>query len=912
MTILDEPGVIAARPQPTSSPSQRRSPVASWVVASRLARREVRRRPGRTILVMLLVALPVIAMASASAIGRTLSDANTNRFEWTSGQADLTWSSRSGPVPSLPAGSQSTDVLTAFSALASEVDGEVTTISANLIDVDLSLPVTEGIVDVVDGVAPVGGAEVLLSTGIARDLGVRLGDTVRFVRPDSQRRVVGFGELQSRLDSDLVVMPELDRDVLLPNVGDERTLIDIPDGVDPIAFSMAYSEANPDVQGFGLSGEFFVRGDELSSSSLAWGWVAGMVAYVALGIIITAAFTTSARRQLVTIGQLSASGASESMVRRTMGMQGAWTGAVGAAFGLVVAVGGAVLSDRQGWIERIVNRSTGPLRLDVADMVAIGFTAVAASTVAALIPARSASKIPVLTALAGRRPVRTPPRWLGPLGGGLVAVGLTLLGVAAANSNPDDLVAAVALVGALCVLFGMVGAAPLIVAGVGRIGAQRRGVIRLASRSLDRGRSRSAAVLTAIATVAALATAGATSVGLAERSEQQQAAQWGRDLSIVTLDFQRDYYQSPAAEAEARANDGIFDRPPERPTSLPDSLRMEIQSVLPDSVVVPVASVVIDPLPIDVRTFEESGAADLLGQQLTQVAVLTDALSERAALTDDQLKILEEDGIIETGSHGFDDAWPFVILDEDGPLNVMMRSASPASPPGSIEDLQPILASSNRWIGEAIVTEEFAEENGLEVGVSRYWVENPVDLTDAQRVALRALNVGGGVQDVFVPSATAPGVQIADSSGFETWSVDVTAPSGGVDWRLVRLAVGVASLLLVLFVVAVGLLLAAAESREERDVLHALGAPPMTLRRVAAAKAWVLSTGAALVAVPLGYAAAFVVGRATDSIGAAPFPWEISVALLVIIPAFTAGATWLASACGQRYRPASFSTFAVD
>ncbi len=58
---------------------------------------------------------------------------------------------------------------------------------------------------------------------------------------------------------------------------------------------------------------------------------------------------------------------------------------------------------------------------------------------------------------------------------------------------------------------------------------------------------------------------------------------------------------------------------------------------------------------------------------------------------------------------------------------------------------------------------------------------------------------------------------------------------------LIQLAVAVGSLILVLAVVAIGLSLAAAESRDERDVLLAVGASPMTLRRVAATKAWVLT-----------------------------------------------------------------------
>ena len=40
-------------------------------------------------------------------------------------------------------------------------------------------------------------------------------------------------------------------------------------------------------------------------AALAWGWVGGVIALAAVGVIIAAAFAASARRQLVTVGLLS-------------------------------------------------------------------------------------------------------------------------------------------------------------------------------------------------------------------------------------------------------------------------------------------------------------------------------------------------------------------------------------------------------------------------------------------------------------------------------------------------------------------------------------------------------------------------------------------------------------------------------
>ena len=68
---------------------------ATWRFASRLARREVRRRPGRTALVVVLIALPVAAMAAGSVLART---ANPNTSQWRQG-TDLIVGHQQMPIP---------------------------------------------------------------------------------------------------------------------------------------------------------------------------------------------------------------------------------------------------------------------------------------------------------------------------------------------------------------------------------------------------------------------------------------------------------------------------------------------------------------------------------------------------------------------------------------------------------------------------------------------------------------------------------------------------------------------------------------------------------------------------------------------------------------------------------------------
>ena len=245
------------------------------------------------------------------------------------------------------------------------------------------------------------------------------------------------------------------------------------------------------------------------ASELAWGFVAGVLALAAFGVIVTAAFATSARRQLTTIGQLSANGAPAGVVRRSLLLQGSLSGLIGGLVGVVVA--GAVLAGARPLLVHLVDRDVAPYQVPWWQLGAIVATAVVAASVAALSPARSAARIPVLAALAGRRPLAPPRRRLAPLGLASFVGGVLLLAVAAATSAGGNLPAAVAVVGGLGVLAGITTLSPLAVDVAGRVPLSGAG--RLALRGIARQRTRSAAVVTAIATVMTIAVAVATIVG---------------------------------------------------------------------------------------------------------------------------------------------------------------------------------------------------------------------------------------------------------------------------------------------------------------------------------------------------------------------------------------------------------------
>ncbi len=190
----------------------------------------------------------------------------------------------------------------------------------------------------------------------------------------------------------------------------------------------------------------------------------------------------------------------------------------------------------------------------------------------------------------------------------------------------------------------------------------------------------------------------------------------------------------------------------------------------------------------------------------------------------------------------------------------------------------------------------------------------PDELTKNQRDALGEIqdDLWPGASDAFVepddePSAAAGNDYVNVDRRVTYEAARSTFPRALLD----AIAVS-AALLLTLLVVAIGLSLAAAESRDERDVLLAVGATPRTMRGVAATKATVLTVGAALLAVPTGFLpVAAVLGAAPDD-NQITFPWLTAVGLVVVVPVAAGVAALLTSALAQRVRPVHMSTLTED
>ena len=903
MTVVDDRPVTASEPTPVPVPSPERSwsPTSSWRLSGRLARREVRRRPGRTLLVALLVAIPVFAMTLGSIIARS----ETNRISYlrSYGASDFAIDQSSYldergvrqepvtaadlPAGTLPEGTISTDVVTVYTSVTTTAD-EQADVTATYFDV--SSAIVDGIIDVTDGRLPADGTdEVLLQPKLAGELGVGIGDRLELARPDRTLTVVGLGRKSDDHGRPLMLLGQLDRDQLRSWI--LTTLVDLPPGatadaaLDSIAESGALSPEQMrslsarTPNGYWYSDNLHVA-DDVDASALAWGWVAGVLSLAALGVIIAAAFATSARRQLATVGQLAANGAPPRLIRRTLSLQGTWSGAVGAGAGIGLAIGLFLVGTPL--IERIVNRSWTDTRIVPLDMVVLFLTGVAAATIAALLPARSLAKTSVLSALAGRRPIRPVQARTVAVGVVCFVSGLFLLTVATAGAqgsdgNDGDLFAMVAILGGLGVLAGMCLASPLAITASTALFSQLGASWRLSGRSLCRTRWRSAAVVTAIGVAGAFAVAGASVASNLDGSGTSDATDLPRNVVLL------------------RSTDGTD------ASGLDPGILRDVRDVVGTSAESMVYGLDVAP-PNDEQINDAFANTDEMAfvyiTTPNEVTVADDALIDGMGLSAADRAALDEVGAMALWGN-------FVSDDPNVPTEQPVSTGRLFTGDGEIgfdvigvED--PF--ESRNGVSGYVMTEQQATELGIDVIPTGIRFTADDDITGTQRSALDEIRFGeDGFNDAWIVGDETAEYPNVDNSG--SFWIDYQYVNSNPSETLVQAAIVAATLLLVLLVVAIGLSLAAVESRDERNTLIAVGASPSTLRRRSATTAVVLAATGGVLAIPTGLLPVWVVTLAASGDDSATIPWLSIVAIVVVVPLLVGAMALVGSAIIQRVRP---------
>lgn len=550
---------------------------AGWRPALRIARRDALRARGRSALIVLMVMLPVAAVAFADVMMRTSELDARERLSIELGRAADARVASQGKgtrVLQRPEDHYATDGMAATGTAEAPqqkppVDSTtlfppgsrwITDDSGGVIarttdgltrpmfrELDYTDPLAQGTVTQVDGRAPRTTDEVVATTVLLRTLGMKVGDRVQLTRPERTLTIVGtyrsyggfFGQ-QTFVGLPGTVLPELRAGTDGEALGNRTYLVDTPQ---PMTWAQVLQLNERGVTAYSRyvvehpppRSEVPLYANSVDSGGVDFAVIAAVALVVGLSVLEVsllagAAFAVGARRQSRALGLLAATGGTARQVRRVVLAQGLVLGAAGGAVGVAAGILAAYVAVPVANRWSAVSVPPPDIRpLELAALVALGVTT---GLIAALLPARTAARQDVVAALRGRRGVvRTRRR--------LPVIGLVVAGVGAALALAGGAVALAAntaagdgsdsarlgavgsiLGGAVLTQLGLIVATPALVAAAARLGRWLPLSPRLALRDAARHRGRSAPAVAAI--LAAVAGSVALSLFVSAQSDHER------------------------------------------------------------------------------------------------------------------------------------------------------------------------------------------------------------------------------------------------------------------------------------------------------------------------------------------------------------------------------------------------------
>ncbi|MFF4820799.1 FtsX-like permease family protein [Kitasatospora sp. NPDC001309] len=559
---------------------------SAWRLALRIARRDALRAKGRSALVVAMVALPVLGVTGADVFFRSATLEPSERVVRTMGRADAhlempdrgasilqapdpgdqsyrvlspKYETKDGAAPQytpaqqrardteparlaqqlLPPGSTLVPHVEGPQTAASSTEGLLTTRTG---EADLTDPVWRGLVDVVEGSAPVNDHQAAVTREFLNRSGLRIGDrtTVRGLEssPFTITAVVEYpGDLKSteilaRPGTLVGKLPNAN-----PNMGSDsnpvdRWLVKLPAGA--VLDWAKVTELNG--YGFLVASRtvvldpppraqvpYYTELDRIRGASgtalldrtsvVILGTVVGM-ALLEIVLLAGPAFAVGARRSRRQLGLLAAAGGDRANVRAVVLGGGIVLGLTGAAVGLGLGIGLVALLRTQA--EEYSGARFGHFNLQPLDLLGVLLVGLVTGLLAAIVPAVQASRQDVVSALTGRDSLKPPSRKLALLGLLMLAGGAALALVGATSGFSSRTLAV--LGGSLIAELGMVALTPYLVGLFGKLGHWLSLGPRLALRDSVRHRGRTAPAVAAV--MAAVAGSVAVNVFLASYDEQ--------------------------------------------------------------------------------------------------------------------------------------------------------------------------------------------------------------------------------------------------------------------------------------------------------------------------------------------------------------------------------------------------------
>ena len=335
------------------------------------------------------------------------------------------------------------------------------------------------LLSLVAGHYPAGPGQVAVTSGVASELHLSIGSTLSSA--GVSRRVVGIVQNpQSLLDEFALVVPG---QVTAPS--QVTVLFDAP-GVRPhtIGPTVSTPQSIASAQG----------SNPLNPTTIVL--ALATVGMLLIALVSVGGFTVLAQRRLRSLGMLGALGATDRNIRLVVRINGVLVGVTGAVLGLVLGLA-AWLAYRP-IVEADAHHVIGPFQLPWVVIGPAMALAVVATYFAASRPARAITRIPVVTALAGRPAPPKQVRRSAVPGLIVLAVSVVLFAYTGkVNGNGNG--GALELVGGfIALIIAVILLAPFCLTVLARAGRRAPIAARLALRDLARYRARSGSALAAI------------------------------------------------------------------------------------------------------------------------------------------------------------------------------------------------------------------------------------------------------------------------------------------------------------------------------------------------------------------------------------------------------------------------------
>jgi putative ABC transport system permease protein len=518
-----------------------------WRPALRIARREALRARGRSILVLVMIGLPVLAIVALDTLGRTSDVSTRESLDRRLGTADalVMYAGTGGAVnqspdtsteeseapqgdpPPAPTTAGLRSLLGPHASVIELYRGHAsvrTTLGVarpEAVGTDLRNPMTRGLFDLRAGRLPRDRSEVVVSQRLA-DRGFPAGSRLTLADGTSLH-VVGVVESTTTRDLNLVVGDAaiLGLEATTDGAADLGWLVSRPAGVDWSAVRSLnqhglFALSRQVVEHPPPASEVTVRsynGGGLGGAEVA---VLGLVVAMALlEVVLLAgpAFAVGARRQQRALALMAATGAEPPHLRQVVLASGVVLGGAAAALG---ALGGVVLA----WVavpavQQFSTNRLGPFDMSGRDVAAIAACGFGSALLAAFLPAVLAGRSDVVAVLAGRRGETRPARWSPAVGAFLLAAGVAGSAYGANKANGGEIPITMS---AILAVVGMVLLTPSALGGLGRIARMLPLPLRFAVRDAARHRSRTAPAVAAVAATVA----GVVALGIGGMSDAAQ------------------------------------------------------------------------------------------------------------------------------------------------------------------------------------------------------------------------------------------------------------------------------------------------------------------------------------------------------------------------------------------------------